>query len=202
MARTGRRPGVSGTREAILDAARRAFAEQGYQQATIRGVAELAGVDPALVHHYFGTKQDLFVAAVQLPINPVPQLMAVLADDPERTGQRIVEVFLSVWDHAAERSPLLALIRSAVGDERAAAMLREFITEEVLGQLAHRLGSPDARLRATLVGSQLIGLAMARYIIRVEPLASAPAAELAAAVGPTLQHYPTGDVAVAPGPAV
>jgi len=195
MARTGRRPGVSGTREAILDAARRAFAEQGYQQATIRGVAELAGVDPALVHHYFGTKQDLFVAAVQLPINPVPQLMAVLAEDPGRTGHRIVEVFLSVWDHAADQSPLLALIRSAVGDERAAAMLREFITEEVLGQLAHRLGSPDARLRATLVGSQLIGLAMARYIIRVEPLASAPAAELVAAIGPTLQRYLTGDIA-------
>jgi AcrR family transcriptional regulator len=201
MARTGRRPGVSGTREAILEAARRAFAEQGYQRATIRGVAELAGVDPALVHHYFGTKQELFVAAVQLPINPVPQLMAVLGEDPDRTGERIVEVFLSVWDHAADQSPLLALIRSAVGDERAAAMLREFITEEVLGQLAHRLGSPDARLRATLVGSQLIGLAMARYIIRVEPLASAPAVELAAAVGPTLQRYLTGDVAVAPRPA-
>jgi AcrR family transcriptional regulator len=198
MARTGRRPGVSGTREAILDAARRAFAEQGYQQATIRGVAELAGVDPALVHHYFGTKQDLFVAAVQLPINPVPQLMAVLADDPERTGQRIVEVFLSVWDHAAERSPLLALIRSAVGDERAAAMLREFITEEVLGQIAHRLGSPDARLRATLVGSQVVGLIMLRYIIRVEPLASAPADQVAAAVGPTLQRYLTGDITATP----
>jgi AcrR family transcriptional regulator len=202
MARTGRRPGVSGTREAILDAARRAFAEQGYQQATIRGVADLAGVDPALVHHYFGTKQDLFVAAVELPVNPVEQLMAVLADEPDRIGQRIVEVFLSVWDHAADRSPLLALIRSAVGDERAAAMLREFITEEVLGQLARRLGSPDARLRATLVGSQLIGLAMARYIVRVEPLASAPAAELAAAVGPTVQRYLTGDVAAAPGPAI
>ena len=201
MARTGRRAGVSGTREAILDAARRAFAEQGYQQATIRGVAELAGVDPALVHHYFGTKQDLFVAAVELPINPIEQLMAVLADEPDRIGQRIVEVFLSIWDHAADRSPLLALIRSAVGDDRAAAMLREFITEEVLGQLARRLGSPDARLRATLVGSQLIGLAMARYIVRVEPLASTPAAELAAAVGPTVQRYLTGDVAVAPGPA-
>jgi AcrR family transcriptional regulator len=165
-------------------------------------VADLAGVDPALVHHYFGTKQELFVAAVELPVNPIEQLMAVLADEPDQIGQRIVEVFLSIWDHAADRSPLLALIRSAVGDERAAAMLREFITEEVLGQLARRLGSPDARLRATLVGSQLIGLAMARYIVRVEPLASAPAAELAAAVGPTLQRYLTGDVAVAPGPAI
>ena len=115
MARTGRRPGVSGTREAILDAARRSFAEHGYQHATIRGVAEQA-------------------------------------------GRRLVETFLLVWDRAADQSPLLALVRSAVGDERAAAMLREFITEEVLGQIARRLGSPDARLRATLVGSQVVGL--------------------------------------------
>jgi AcrR family transcriptional regulator len=194
MARTGRRPGVSGTREAILDAARRAFAEQGYQHATVRGVADLAGVDPALVHHYFKTKQGLFVAAVQLPVNPVEQLMAVLADDPDQAGERMVEVFLSIWDHAADRSPLLALVRSAVGDEHAAALLREFITEEVLGQISHRLGSPDARLRATLVGSQIIGLAMARYIVKVEPLASAPSAQVVAAIGPTLQRYLTGDL--------
>jgi AcrR family transcriptional regulator len=198
MARTGRRPGVSGTREAILDAARRAFAEQGYQHATIRGVAELAGVDPALVHHYFGTKQGLFVAAVQLPVNPVEQLSTLLADDPGQVGQQLIGVFLTVWDHAVDRSPLLALVRSAVGDEQAAAMLREFITEEILGQIARQLGSPDAKLRATLVGSQLIGLMMARYIIRVEPLASAPAAQVAAAVGPTLQRYLTGDIAAVP----
>ena len=199
MARTGRRPGVSGTREAILDAARRAFAEQGYQRATIRGVARLAGVDPALVHHYFGTKQELFVAAVRLPVNPVDQLTAVLAAEPDQVGPRIVATFLSIWDHAAGQNPLLALIRSAVTDEQAAAMLREFITEEVLGPLARRLGSPDARLRATLAGSQLIGLAMARYIIRVEPLASAPSAQVAAIVGPTVQRYLTGDVTVPAG---
>jgi AcrR family transcriptional regulator len=197
MARTGRRPGVSGTREAILDAARRAFAEHGYQHATIRMVADLAGVDPALVHHYFRYKQDLFIAAVQLPVNPVEQLGAVLAQDPDQAGERMVELFLSVWDHAGDRSPLLAIVRSAVGDERAAAMLREFITEEVLGQIAHRLGGPDARLRATLIGSQIIGLAMARYIVRVEPLASAPPAQLVAAIGPTLQRYLTGDIAAA-----
>jgi AcrR family transcriptional regulator len=201
MARTGRRPGVSGTREAILDAARRVFAEQGYQHATIRDVARLATVDPALVHHYFGTKQALFVAAVQLPVNPVEQLAVVLADEPEQVGQRLAETFLSVWDHAADRSPLLALVRSAVGDEHAAALLREFITEEVLGQVARRLGSPDARLRATLVGSQVVGLIMLRYIVKMEPLASAPAAQVAAAVGPTLQRYLTGDVAaVVPSP--
>ena len=198
MARTGRRPGVSRTREAILDAARRVFAEQGYQHATVRGVADLAGVDPALVHHYFGTKQALFVAAVQLPVNPAEQLMAVLAQDPGQAGERMVELFLSIWDHAAAQSPLLALVRSAVGDEHAAAMLREFIAEEVLGEIARRLGSPDAGLRATLVGSQVVGLVMLRYIIRVEPLASAPADQVAAAVGPTLQRYLTGDVAAAP----
>jgi AcrR family transcriptional regulator len=195
MARTGRRPGVSGTREAILGAARRAFTEHGYQHATVRGVADLAGVDPALVHHYFGTKQELFVAAVRLPVNPVEQLMAVLDEDPGQAGRRMVEAFLSVWDHAATQSPLLALIRSAVGDDHAAAMLREFITEEVLGQIAHRLGGADARLRATLVGSQIIGLAMARYIVKVEPLASAPPTQVVAAVGPTLQRYLTGDLA-------
>jgi AcrR family transcriptional regulator len=199
MARTGRRPGVSGTREAILAAARRAFAEQGYQRATVRDVAKLAGVDPALVHHYFGTKQDLFVAAVRLPVNPVDQLTAVLAAEPDQVGQRLVETFLSIWDHAAGQSPLLALIRSAVADQDAAAMLREFITEEVLGPIARRLGSPDAQLRATLVGSQLIGLAMARYIIRVEPLASAPSAQVAAVVGPTVQRYLTGEVTAPAG---
>jgi AcrR family transcriptional regulator len=197
MARTGRRPGVSGTREAILDAARRAFAERGYHHATIRQVAELAGVDPALVHHYFGTKQGLFIAAVQLPVNPVERLAELLADDPELVGERMAGVFLSVWDQAADQSPLLALVRSAVADEQAAAMLREFLTEEILAQIARRLGSPDATLRATLVGSQLVGLIMARYIIRVEPLASAPSAQVAAAVGPTLQRYLTGDIGAA-----
>jgi AcrR family transcriptional regulator len=201
MARTGRRPGNSGTREAILESARRVFAEHGYQRATIRGVAELAGVDPALVHHYFGTKQGLFVAAVQLPVNPVEQLTALLADDPELVGERLIGVFLTVWDHAADASPLLALVRSAVGDDQAAAMLREFITEEVLGRIAGQIGSPNARLRATLVGSQLIGLLMARYVIKVEPLASAPADQVAAAIGPTLQRYLTGDItAAAPAP--
>src|SRR4029450_9851012 len=100
MARTGRRPGVSGTREAILDAARRAFAEQGYQRATVRDVAKLAGVAPALVHHYFGTKQDLFVAAVRLPVNPVDQLTAVLAAQPDHVGQRLGDTVLSLLGHA------------------------------------------------------------------------------------------------------
>jgi AcrR family transcriptional regulator len=194
MARTGRRPGVSGTREAILDAARRAFAEQGYDRATIRGVAAAAGVDPALVHHYFGTKQGLFVAVVEFPVNPVDAITALLDGESRPTSGAIVTTFLTVWDEAGDRSPLMALLRSALSDERAAAMLREFLTTEIFSRLAERLDAPDAVLRASLVASQLFGLAVARYIVRVEPLASAPAPVVAAAVAPTLERYLTGKI--------
>jgi AcrR family transcriptional regulator len=202
MARTGRRPGNSGTREAILDAARRAFAERGYQQASSRGVAEMAGVDPALVHHYFGRKQDLFVAAVEIPVNPFEAFIALVSEEEglETLGERLLGLFLSVWDHPDQHSPMLALIRSAVSEERAAAMLREFITEEILGRIARELGTPDATLRTNLVASQLVGLIMARYVIRIEPLASTPAPVLVAAIGPTLQRYITGDIG-GPAPA-
>jgi AcrR family transcriptional regulator len=196
VARTGRRPGNSGTREAILDAARRAFAEHGYQQATIREVAGIAGVDPALVHHYFGTKQDLFVAAVEIPVNPFGAFIELVSEEGglETLGERLLGLFLQVWDQSDQHSPMLALIRSAVSEERAATMLREFITEEILGRIARELGTPDARLRTNLVASQLVGLIMARYVIRIEPLASTPAPVLVAAIGPTLQRYITGDI--------
>ncbi len=194
MARTGRRPGNSGTREAILRAATEEFGEHGYDQATIRGVARRAGVDAALVHHYFGRKQDLFVVSLELPVNPADVAASMLADDPEVAGERIVGLFVSVWDHGANRQPLMALLRSAVTSEQAAAMLREFATREVFSRVVQRLDQPDAQLRANLVVSQLIGLAMARYIVKVEPLASLPPAVLAAAVGPSLQRYLTGDL--------
>jgi AcrR family transcriptional regulator len=196
MARTGRRPGSSGTREAILRAATEEFGERGYDQATIRGVARRAGVDAALVHHYFGRKPDLFVASLDLPVNPAEMAASMLAEDPEVAGERIVGLFVSVWDHGASRQPLMALIRSAVSSEQAAAMLREFATREIFSQVAQRLGKPDAPLRANLVVSQLFGLAFARYIVKVEPLASMSPAEVTAAIGPTVQRYLTGDLGV------
>ena len=199
MARTGRRPGASGTREAILRAAAEEFAEHGYDRATIRGVARRAGVDAALVHHYFGRKQDLFVASLDLPVNPADLASTLLADDPEVAGERIVGLFVSLWDHAANRQPLMALIRSAVSSEQAARMLREFATREVVARVVERLGKPDAQLRANLVMSQLFGLAMARYIVKIEPLASMPPAALAAAVGPSLQRYVSGELGQAIG---
>jgi AcrR family transcriptional regulator len=194
-ARTGRRPGGSGTREAILEAARREFGQHGYDRATIRNVASGAGVDPALVHYFFGAKTELFTAAMQLPINPAEVAEAVLAGERELIGQRLVGTFLAVWDHAANRDVFIGLIRSAVTEEHAAAMLREFAVREMFGRVAAALGTPDAELRASLAFSHLFGLALARYVLRIEPLASAPAALVAAAVGPAVQRYLTGDLA-------
>lgn len=192
--RTGRRPGESGTRDTILEAARREFAQHGYDRATIRGVARGAGVDPALVHYFFGAKTELFTAAMQLPVNPAELAQALLAGDTERIGERLIGTFLSVWDHAANRDVFIALIRSAVTDEHAATLLREFAVRELFGRVAAALGTPDAELRASLVFSQILGLAVARYILRIEPLASTPAEVVAAAVGPTVQRYISGDL--------
>jgi AcrR family transcriptional regulator len=194
MARTGRRPGRSGTRDAILVAARESFTASGYDQASIRDIARRAGVDPALVHHYFGTKQELFAEAVELPVDLVAVVEAFVRGDRERIGERIVGLMLSVWDSRTDRSPLIALIRSAVTSENAARMLREFMVSVLFVRLAEALRAPDAPLRASLAASQMMGLLIARYVVRVEPLASAPAAQLVAAIGPNIQRYLTGDL--------
>lgn len=188
MARTGRRPGRSGSREDILEAARRSFAERGYDRTTIRGVAGDARVDPALVAHYFGPKDALFAAALELPRAPVDALAAALdAPDPE-LGARIAETFLSVWDGPGAGA-LVALLRSASANEQAAETMREFARAELVPRIAKRIGGRRAELRAALMVSQLIGLATMRYIVRMEPVASAPAPQLVARLGPALQHY-------------
>jgi AcrR family transcriptional regulator len=192
--RSGRRPGDSGTRDAILDAAKDSFAASGYDATTIRGVARAAGVDPALVHHFFGTKQELFGAAMELPVDPATLLPALLAGGPDGLGERLVRTFLAVWDATPGQAPMLALVRSAAANEQAAGLLREFITHSGLGPLA-RAAAPDRpELRATLVASQVMGLAMARYVVHVEPLATADADALAPLIGPTLQRYLTGEL--------
>lgn len=193
MVRTGRRPGESGTREAILEAARRAFAEQGYDRATIRDIAARAGVDPALVYHFYGSKEQLFAAAMHFPFQPSAIIPPLLEGDPERLAERILRLFLTLSDQPGG-SPFVALIRSASTNERAARMLREFMSREVIGRVARALGVANAELRATLVGSQLSGLAMVRYVLRLEPLASADHETVIACVGPTLQRYLTGEL--------
>jgi AcrR family transcriptional regulator len=190
--RTGRRPGPTRTREAILDAARNQFAANGYEATTIRAVARDAGVDPALVHRFFGSKNELFGAAMALVVSPSALVARLLADGLEGIGERLVLAIVSLLDTPGAFAPFLALIRGAVSNEQAATMLREFLTREVLGRLA-TAAAPDApELRASLAGSQVVGLAMARYVVRVPPLADAEPAVIAAAVGPTIQRYLTG----------
>ena len=185
----GRRPGQSGTRERIRDAASRQFAGLGYDRTTIRSVAAEAGVDPSLVIHYFGSKHQLFLAAVELPFD-VADLVERLQDGPrEQVGDRVVRFALDVLADPSAQARWTGMIRAAASDPDAARILREVISERIFGPLAEALGSPDARLRANLASSQMIGLVMARYVIAIEPLASADPETLASALAPTLQRY-------------
>jgi AcrR family transcriptional regulator len=178
----------------ILAAARASFTENGYDGATIRDVARRARVDPSLVHHYFKNKQSLFAATVQVPFDPSEIVERVLLGDRDSLGEGIAGTFLEVWDGHAGHSPMVALIRSATTNEDAAKMIREFLTTEVLGRITRRLEVAEAPTRAALVGSQLMGLALMRYVIPIEPLASAPRAELVDLIAPTIQRYLTGEI--------
>ena len=190
--RTGRRPGPNQTRAAILDAARAAFAERGYDAVSVRAVAREARVDPALVHRFYGSKEELFVAAVALPVSPSQMVETLLAAGVDDLGERLVRTFLVLFDEAGAFAPFLALIRGAVSNERAAAMLREFLAREVLGRLAAAASPDRPALRASLAGSQVVGLAMARYVVGVPPLATTERETVVACVGPTIQRYLTG----------
>ncbi|HLQ55812.1 MAG TPA: TetR family transcriptional regulator [Streptosporangiaceae bacterium] len=246
--RPGRRAGESGTRGAILAAARAQFAGRGYDGATIRAIAAAAAVDPALVHHFYGSKERLFVAAMRLPVVPSQVLTAALApggrDPAVSLGVHLVRTMLGVWEREDVRGPFLGLLRSALTSEQAAGMLREFITEAILGPVAAAAagdragdragdsaaataadggesaggagdsggaGGPGAAVgpgaaaaagpgqaplefRAALAASQMLGLALTRYVLALGPVAAASVDDLAAAIGPTLERYLAGDV--------
>lgn len=190
MARTGRRRGDSGTRGAILAAARTAFAAHGYDRTSVRGIARAAGVDQALVHHFFGTKAGLFAAALQLPANPADVLDGLLAGPREDVTRQFLTTLLSLWDAPDSRAPALALLRSAATQEQAAELVRELFRREVITRLARLAGDgPDAELRAALAASQVMGLVVARYVLELEPLASAAPEDLVAAVAPVLDAH-------------
>ncbi|WP_033346072.1 TetR/AcrR family transcriptional regulator [Catenuloplanes japonicus] len=193
--RSGRRPGNPDTREAILGAARSAFAERGFDKASIRAIASAAEVDPALVHHYFGTKDQLFLAAMEAPIDPAQLLPDVLAGGLDGVGERMIRMILRVWDGPAGKAGV-ALIRSAVTNDWTARLFREFITTQVLRRAMTELkvDPEEAPLRSGLIASQIGGLIMMRYVIRLEPLASTSPEAIAAAMGPTVQRYLTGDL--------
>jgi AcrR family transcriptional regulator len=204
----GRRAGESRTREAILDAARRRFGEQGYDGATIRGIAADAGVNPALVHHFYGTKERLFAAAMRLPVVPSEIIGGLLGAERDRLGEEfgsrigeiLAESMLRVWEVADIRTAFLGLLRSAATSDQGVRMLREFVTSTIVASLTQVAGLGDdteGRYRATLVASQVVGLGFARYVLGLEPIASSSAPDLIAAIGPTIQRYLTGDLGTA-----
>jgi AcrR family transcriptional regulator len=189
----GRRPGAPDTRAAVLAAARASFAEKGFRGTTIRAVASTAGVDPALVHHYFGTKDDLFLAAMELPVDPREVLAPVIDGPVEKVAERFLTAFLSVWDDPAIQPALLTVARRVLepGGDR---LLSEGFLPVVVQPVGVVLGLDRPEHRMTLVASQVIGLILMRYVLRVEPLASLPKEAVMATYAPTIQRYLTGDL--------
>jgi AcrR family transcriptional regulator len=193
--RTGRRAGASTSRADILEAARARFAQQGYAATTLRQVAGDAGVDAALVHYFFGSKNGLFAAVMELPFSPADVIAPVLAEGLDGAGMRLARRFLEMVEDPAAQPGLLAMLRSTVTHPESARAFREFITNEMRPRVAAAVGTPDGDLRGVLIGSALIGLLFERYVLAVEPLASADPETVAAWLGPTLQRYLTGEPA-------
>lgn len=189
MSRTGRRPGAPDTRDAILAVARRRFALRGYDATSVRDIATAANVDPALVIHYFGTKEGLFAAATGLPDGLVGLLENLATLPLHDFAPALVRAYLQLIDSDGSRNAILALVRSAVSHDKAAATLREFLTTQLLPVIGRLTQHPDAPLRASLVAAQLIGIATQRHVIRLEPLAKASPEEIVTLAAPAIEQY-------------
>ncbi|MEU6962972.1 TetR family transcriptional regulator [Streptomyces chrestomyceticus] len=182
-----------GARERILAAARAEFAARGYEKTSVRGIAKAADVDPALVHHYYGTKEQVFAAAVEMSFAPAlnaPE--AVLEGGLDGVGERLTRFVFGVWENPVTREPLLAIVRSALTNDAAAAVFRKLVARQLLRRIAGELAVPDADLRAELAAAQLVGTALLRYVIKLEPLASADPEQIVARVAPVVQQHLTG----------
>jgi len=189
----GRRPGSPDTRAAILASARDLFAERGFGGTSIRAVATAAGVDPALVHHYFRRKDDLFMAALQIPVDPRELLGPVIAAGPDGAAERLLRVFLSVWDDPEMRVRMVAFARG-VFDPSGQRLVSDGFLKVVIVPIGAALGIEEPERRMSLVASQVFGLIVMRYLLEVEPLASMPADLVVATYAPTIQRYLTGDL--------
>lgn len=175
----------------------------GYDRATIRTIAAAAGVDPALVHHFFGPKERLFASAMRLPMVPSDVVDAAFsppagAETGAGIGDHVLRTVLGIWDVPEARDAFLGLLRTAVTSDQAAAMLREYATQAILSRIAQvataASGDSDGDFRAALAASQVLGLALARYVLQIGPIAQATNEDLAAAIGPTLDRYLTGNL--------
>jgi AcrR family transcriptional regulator len=188
--RRGRRPGSPDTRAEILAQARALFSAQGYDGTSVRAVAGAAGVDAALVHHYFGTKRDLFLAALEFPVDPRRLLAPVIEGGPEGAAERFLAIFLSAWDDPEVRPALLAVARGVM-DPAGFRLMTEGFLPVVIQPIGVALGLDRPEHRMTLVASQVSGIILLRYVLAVEPLASMPQDQLVATYAPTLQRYLT-----------
>lgn len=190
----GRRPAGQDARADILRAARREFAAKGFALASLRGIARGADVDPALVHHYFANKESLFAETIVAHAHPalIAERLAAFATD--ELGYRIVENFLAVWDDAEGREVFSALFRSVASNPGLEAVMADMLETQLFARIADAHELTDSRRRMALVGSQLVGLALMRYVVKLPALVAMSPAQMAAAYGPTLQRYLTGDL--------
>jgi AcrR family transcriptional regulator len=192
--RPGRPSGTSDTRERILASARELFARNGFDKTSIRAVAAAAGVDPALVHHYYGTKTQLFAAAIHIPIDPM-QVIGPLRETPvEELGYKLPSILLALWDSEIG-SAFIAMLRSVLAGEEV-VLIRTFLQEIITVEVGSRVDDPpgSAPIRVQFVASQLVGVVMARYILELDPFKSLPIEQIAETIAPNLQRYLTGDL--------
>ncbi|MET9273757.1 TetR family transcriptional regulator [Kribbella sp. NPDC003557] len=188
----GRRPGGPDTRGEIVRAARESFADKGFAATSIRAVARQAGVDAALVHHYFDSKDELFIEAMALPLDPRQVAAAILDGSREDLGRRIATVFLGVWESDEGQQRMKAMLRSVVTSDEVARIMREGMTRMILEPVSRFIDVPDAKLRVGLIASHLIGMALTRYVVELEPVASADLDTLVERLAPAIQQYVSG----------
>ncbi len=173
----------------IVTTARRLFADSGYDKTSVRDIATAAGVDPALIRHYFGSKAELFRSTVGWPFEPVELGARITGGDRRHIGARLTRVFFEAWEQPGSRAPLLAILRGAATHEESTTLVRQFIQDQLYPQLAKPLRGSDTELRIDLAMAQLLGIAYLRHVLQVEPIASAPADELIARVTPIITAH-------------
>lgn len=189
MPRTGRRPGPTSTRAAILDAARHRFAAHGYAATSLRAIAADAGVDAAVLVHFFGSKDGLFRATVGWPFDPAQVAHELRPAEGESLSGRLARTFFSYWEGPTTGPALAAMLRSAMTHAESAALAREFVVQELFARMAGRIRGPGAGLRVELASAHLVGVALLRYILCVEPIASASVEDLVSWLEPALERY-------------
>ncbi|MFB7251148.1 TetR family transcriptional regulator [Microbacterium sp. NPDC056234] len=187
--RRGRPRGRSDSRARIIAAAVDEFGERGYDGSTIRSIAAGAGVDAALVHHYFGTKADLFAEAVGIPLRPDVDVPAIVAGPRDEVGERLVRYVLEAFEDPDVQRRGVMLMRTAIGSRLTTPLLAGFLSRELIGRIARALDVPDAELRASLVASQIAGLLLTRYVLKLSALSAASVDDLVERIGPTVQRY-------------